>query len=64
MTERTQPDSAAPGSSDPEKVHTFDLIDEVPGASRDGADPDGTEPDGADGAGTDAAAEPEAEPAP
>lgn len=69
MTERTQPDSAAPGSSDPEKVHTFDLIDEVPGASRDGEDPDGTDPDDADRTGTDGtdpddAAEPDAEPAP
>lgn len=50
MTERTQHDDA-PGSPDPEKVHTFDLIDEVPGVS-DGApaprsdDPDGTGPDG------------------
>ncbi|WP_285101751.1 PQQ-binding-like beta-propeller repeat protein [Promicromonospora sp. MEB111] len=48
MTERTQPDSAAPGSSDPEKVHTFDLIDEVPGASGRTAGPDDVRPDGAD----------------
>lgn len=43
MTDRTQHD-AAPGSPDPEKVHTFDLIDEVPGAT-DGADPDGADPE-------------------
>ncbi|MFD7021468.1 PQQ-binding-like beta-propeller repeat protein [Promicromonospora sukumoe] len=67
MTERTQPDPAAPGSSDPEKVHTFELIDEVPGASRDGAGPDGDGPDGpdpADDGAPEPAEDPEAEPAP
>lgn len=44
MTERTQHDDAAPGSPEPSKVHTFDLIDEVPGVS-DGAEPDGTDSD-------------------
>ncbi|GAB2465016.1 hypothetical protein GCM10027063_02970 [Promicromonospora xylanilytica] len=44
MTERTQHDDAAPGSPEPSKVHTFDLIDEVPGVS-DGADPDGADRD-------------------
>lgn len=41
MTERTQHDDAAPGSPDPEKVHTFDLIDEVPGVSDGATGPDG-----------------------
>ncbi|MCP2263306.1 PQQ-binding-like beta-propeller repeat protein [Promicromonospora thailandica] len=58
MTDRTPHDDAAPGSSDPEKVHTFDLIDEVPGVSdsapgTDGTDPDDTEP----GAGPDTQAD-------
>ncbi|WP_423462696.1 PQQ-binding-like beta-propeller repeat protein [Promicromonospora sp. MS192] len=46
MTERTQHDDAAPGSPDPKKVHTFDLIDEVPGVSAGAAGPDdaGDEP--------------------
>jgi hypothetical protein len=44
VTERTQHDDAAPGSPEPSKVHTFDLIDEVPGVS-DGAEPDGAGPD-------------------
>ncbi|WP_212759679.1 mycothiol transferase, partial [Promicromonospora citrea] len=39
MTERTQHDDA-PGSPDPEKVHTFDLIDEVPGVSDGAPTPD------------------------
>lgn len=62
MTERTQHDDAASGGPDPDKVHTFDLIDEVPGVSTgegtDGEAEDGTGPDGegAD-AGTDEAAE-------
>lgn len=50
MTERTQHDSTGSGTHDPEKVHTFDLIDEVPGASDGGTGPDGVGPadDGAD----------------
>ncbi|PUB28961.1 putative pyrroloquinoline-quinone binding quinoprotein [Promicromonospora sp. AC04] len=51
VTERTQHDDAAPGSPEPKKVHTFDLIDEVPGASDGEAGPDGSE-SAADGAGT------------
>ncbi|MEU4360834.1 PQQ-binding-like beta-propeller repeat protein [Promicromonospora sp. NPDC023987] len=56
MTERTPHDDAAPGSPEPSKVHTFDLIDEVPGVSdgtgpddggQDGADPEPEEPDAA-----------------
>ncbi len=43
VTERTQQDDAAPGSPEPKKVHTFDLIEEVPGASDGEAGPDGTE---------------------
>ena len=58
MTERTQHDDAAPGGSDPEKVHTFDLIDEVPGVSE-GAEPDG---DGTDAVGSDQEPAAEAEP--
>ncbi|GAA4719243.1 hypothetical protein APR04_003415 [Promicromonospora umidemergens] len=47
MTERTPHDDAAPGSREPSKVHTFDLIDEVPGVSdgADAADPDAADPD-------------------
>ncbi|GHH70177.1 outer membrane protein assembly factor BamB family protein [Promicromonospora soli] len=61
MTERTQHDDTGSGTHDPETVHTFDLIDEVPGASDGGADPDGVDPadDGADGE-----AKPAEEPAP
>ena len=45
MTERTQHDDAAPGSPEPSEVHTFDLIDEVPGVSGGADDPDGADPD-------------------
>ena len=38
MTERTQHDATGPGTPDPEKVHTFDLIDEVPGVSDNASD--------------------------
>jgi outer membrane protein assembly factor BamB len=72
VTERTQHDDAAPGSPEPSKVHTFDLIDEVPGVSdgadQDGADPDqdGTDPDqdGADQEKADAGTDQPDEPAP
>lgn len=40
MTERTQHDATGPGTPDPEKVHTFDLIDEVPGVSGSETGPD------------------------
>jgi hypothetical protein len=60
VTERTQHDDSGNGTAEPSKVQTFELIDEVPGAS-DGPDGDGTDdgagPDGggSDGAGPDAA---------
>jgi hypothetical protein len=69
VTERTQQDDTGNGTPDPSKVQTFELIDEVPGASGGPADgsgadgPDGESPDG-DGS---AAPEPDAgavEPAP
>jgi outer membrane protein assembly factor BamB len=52
VTERTEHDATGPGTPDPEKkVHTFDLIDEVPGVSEspiapdaDSADEDGAAP--------------------
>lgn len=45
MTERTQHDGTGTGTPEPEKVHTFDLIDEVPGVSGGGGGPeDGDEP--------------------
>ncbi|MFC8799475.1 PQQ-binding-like beta-propeller repeat protein [Promicromonospora sp. NPDC057138] len=59
MTERTQHDETGPGTPDPEKVHTFDLIDEVPGVSDAGTGPDG---DGTDAPGPEAG--PAEEPAP
>lgn len=48
MTERTQHDDTGPGNPESEKVHTFDLIDEVPGVSDGGAGSDhgaGDEPE-------------------
>ncbi|MFD2794186.1 PQQ-binding-like beta-propeller repeat protein [Promicromonospora vindobonensis] len=65
MTERTQHDAAAPGSPEPSKVHTFDLIDEVPGVT-DGGRPVGVDPDGAgpDPEQPDAGADQPDEPAP
>jgi outer membrane protein assembly factor BamB len=62
VTERTQHDDTGNGTPEPSKVHTFDLIDEVPGVSdvggtdagetaaagTDGDSPDGAEPDAAD----------------
>jgi outer membrane protein assembly factor BamB len=63
VTERTQHEDAGPGTPDPEKVHTFDLIDEVPGVS-DGTRPDDGVGDGSDGATPDPEAVSEEEPAP
>ena len=45
MTERTQDDDG-PGAAEPEKVHTFDLIDTVPGISAGTGLPDDEVPDG------------------
>ena len=45
VTERTQHDDTGPGTPDPEKVHTFDLIDKVPGVSDGGTSPDGDAPE-------------------
>lgn len=50
MTERTQHDATGPGTPDPEKVHTFDLIDEVPGVSDGAVTADPTDGDGEAGA--------------
>ncbi|MDR7383148.1 PQQ-binding-like beta-propeller repeat protein [Promicromonospora iranensis] len=69
MTERTEHDETGNGTPEPSKVHTFDLIDEVPGVS-DAGGTDGAEgPDGGDGGGPDtvepdAAADRADEPAP
>jgi outer membrane protein assembly factor BamB len=41
VTERTQHDDTGPGTPEPKKVHTFDLIDEVPGVSDGGVGSDG-----------------------
>jgi hypothetical protein len=54
VTERTQHDDSGNGTSDPSKVQTFDLIDEVPGVS-DGSDGGGLAGDGPDGDGPGAA---------
>ncbi|WP_369370511.1 PQQ-binding-like beta-propeller repeat protein [Promicromonospora sp. Populi] len=56
MTERTEHDDVAPGGAEPKKVHTFDLIDEVPGASGE------TGPDDEDGPGTEAGPDEEPQP--
>lgn len=69
MSERTQHDDAGPANHEPEKVHTFDLIDEVPGVSADGPDgtrPEGSAPDDAEPSGDGPAGEagPAGEPAP
>jgi outer membrane protein assembly factor BamB len=56
VTERTQHDETGPGTSEPEKVHTFDLIDEVPGVSDTGSG-------SGDGEGEGEGDEPEAGPA-
>jgi hypothetical protein len=65
VTERTQHDDTGNGTPEPSKVHTFDLIDEVPGVSDvdgpDGASPGGAGPDGVE---PDPATEPAGEPAP
>ncbi|WP_454850508.1 outer membrane protein assembly factor BamB family protein [Promicromonospora soli] len=58
MTERTQHDATGPGTPDPEKVHTFDLIDEVPGVSDNASSP------GDDGAAPEAEGRPAEEPTP
>lgn len=58
MTERTQHDATGPGTPDPEKVHTFDLIDEVPGVSA-----SATAPGEGDDEGQAEVLDPEADPA-
>ncbi|WP_129782704.1 PQQ-binding-like beta-propeller repeat protein [Promicromonospora panici] len=60
MTERTQHDATGPRTPDPEKVHTFDLIDEVPGVSDSAQGPDG----GGDGDAPDPEPAPTEEPGP
>jgi outer membrane protein assembly factor BamB len=57
VTERTQHDDTESGAPEPEKVHTFDLIDEVPGVSD-----SGTAPAAADGDAPDPGVDPAEEP--
>lgn len=68
MTERTQHDDTGTGTPEPSKVHTFDLIDEVPGASagadEDAAGPDADAPDADDAEATGPEADPDGERAP